>query len=65
MPCRWLTSPCARPEAISDILSQIQGLLLTGGQDVHPRYFGEEPHAAIGRVNPKRDELEVLQLDLL
>jgi putative glutamine amidotransferase len=52
-------STCARPEAISDILSQIQGLLLTGGQDVHPRYFGEEPHAAIGRVNPKRDELEL------
>lgn len=52
-------STCTAEEGISDILSQLQGLLLTGGQDVHPRYFGEEPHAAIGRVNPPRDDLEL------
>ncbi|MDD2503983.1 MAG: gamma-glutamyl-gamma-aminobutyrate hydrolase family protein [Clostridia bacterium] len=52
-------SACAVSESISNILSQIQALLLTGGQDVHPRYFGEEPHTAIGRVNPQRDELEL------
>ena len=52
-------SPCTTEKGISEILSQIQGLMLTGGQDVHPRYFGEEPHAAIGRVNPRRDDLEL------
>lgn len=53
------TSANATEKGISVIISQIQGLLLTGGQDVHPRYFGEEPHAAIGRVNPPRDDLEL------
>lgn len=46
-------------EGIADILPKIQGLLLTGGPDVHPRYFGEEPHTAIGSVNPHRDGLEI------
>jgi len=41
------------------IIRHINGLLLSGGQDVHPRFFGEEPHAAIGRVNPYRDEMEL------
>mgnify|MGYP000188373654 CR=1 FL=1 len=43
----------------SDIVQQINGLLLTGGQDVDPRFFGEQPHPANGRINPYRDELEL------
>src|SRR5690554_5148223 len=43
----------------SHIIKQLDGLLLSGGQDVHPRFFNEAPHAAIGRVNPYRDEMEL------
>ncbi|HHY82198.1 MAG TPA: gamma-glutamyl-gamma-aminobutyrate hydrolase family protein [Clostridiales bacterium] len=43
----------------SDIIGKLDGLLLTGGQDVDPRFFGEQPHPAIGRINPYRDELEL------
>jgi putative glutamine amidotransferase len=46
-------------KGINQIIKQLDGLLLSGGQDVHPHYFGEAPHASIGRVNPYRDEMEL------
>jgi putative glutamine amidotransferase len=51
--------PALEPSGAADIVSRLGGLLLTGGQDVDPRFFGEEPHTAIGRVNPCRDEWEI------
>jgi putative glutamine amidotransferase len=39
--------------------SAYAGLLLTGGRDVHPRHYGEEPHP-MTRVDPgNRDGLEI------
>jgi len=57
-----IPSLCGTPDAenINLIISRIDGLLLSGGQDVHPRFFGEEPHFAIGRVNPQRDDMELV-----
>lgn len=40
-------------------LSMIDGLLLPGGEDVHPRYQGEDPAVALDLVNPFRDEFEL------
>ncbi|UVI27992.1 gamma-glutamyl-gamma-aminobutyrate hydrolase family protein [Paenibacillus spongiae] len=37
----------------------IDGLLLTGGADVDPFYYGEEPHRGLGRITPERDRLEI------
>jgi len=37
----------------------IDGLLLSGGGDIHPLYFGEEPHWKLGEVSPERDFFEV------
>lgn len=37
----------------------IDGLLLTGGGDVDPVYYGQEPQWSLGRVTPWRDEFEV------
>ena len=37
----------------------IDGLLLPGGQDIHPMHYGEEPHAKIEQVDPKRDLTEL------
>ena len=36
----------------------IDGLLLTGGHDVNPLLFGEEPHPDIQDVFPERDEFD-------
>ena len=40
-------------------LGMIDGLLLPGGEDVHPRYQGEDPAVALDLVNPFRDEFEL------
>ena len=40
-------------------LGIIDGLLLPGGEDVHPRYQGEDPSPALDLVNPFRDEFEL------
>ena len=32
------------------------GVVFSGGPDMHPSYFGEEPHPAIGRISLQRDQ---------
>lgn len=44
--------------AMVDMLSTIDGLLLTGGVDVDPQWYGQEPKPALGTVDPDRDALE-------
>ena len=45
----------------------LDGLLLTGGGDIDPAYFEEEPHPNLGRICPERDffEFELIQEMLL
>jgi putative glutamine amidotransferase len=40
-------------------LSIIQGLIVCGGPDADPRYFGEEPVPGLGGVNPAMDAYEI------
>ena len=37
----------------------LDGILLTGGGDIDPTLFNEEPHAKLGEVTPARDSLEI------
>ena len=41
------------------LLPRLDGLLLSGGIDVDPRYYQEDPHPMLGETNPKLDELEL------
>lgn len=41
------------------IADSISGLVLTGGGDVDPTLFGEEPHRKLGTVTPRRDSFEL------
>lgn len=47
----------------TDIISQtaemIDGLYLTGGNDIDPTLFDEEPHPKLGEINPVRDFYEI------
>lgn len=45
-------------EAVETALSLCDGLILSGGQDVYPLNYGEEPHRAIGEVLPERDDFD-------
>ena len=40
-------------------LDDIDGLLLTGGGDIHPDYFDQEWHPSLKYVSEDRDELEL------
>jgi putative glutamine amidotransferase len=44
---------------VSEILGGIDGLLLTGGEDVHPSRYGETPHPSVVDIDPARDEFEI------
>ena len=45
--------------ALEPFLSQIDGLLVTGGHDVDPHSYGEQISGKCGRVVPKRDEMDL------
>jgi putative glutamine amidotransferase len=55
-PRRWSEALLAALDAPWD------GLLLTGGGDVDPRRYGEEPHEQVYGVNEVRDEVEFAAL---
>ena len=45
--------------AIYQYLEIIDGLMLSGGVDINPLLFGEEPHPKLGNVDAKRDVIEI------
>jgi putative glutamine amidotransferase len=44
---------------VADALAGIDGLVLTGGEDVAPARYGETPHPSVVEVDPARDEFEI------
>jgi putative glutamine amidotransferase len=48
-----------RPRDVPDLLDHVQGLVLSGGADVDPRLYGQEPHPSVCRVVPERDAFEL------
>jgi putative glutamine amidotransferase len=47
-------------EEAEQLLSRMDGILFTGGNDVDPALFGEAPHQKLGSVDPERDTTELL-----
>ncbi|GIM46283.1 gamma-glutamyl-gamma-aminobutyrate hydrolase [Collibacillus ludicampi] len=45
-------------DEIHALAENLDGLVLTGGEDVDPTRFGEEPLPGLGEVSPERDDLE-------
>jgi putative glutamine amidotransferase len=55
-----LVIPIVQNEAcLDDSLEIIDGLLLSGGVDIDPVYFGEEAEPGLGKVDADRDRVEV------
>jgi gamma-glutamyl-gamma-aminobutyrate hydrolase PuuD len=46
-------------EQIDACLSNLDGLLLAGGNDLDPMLFGESPSPALKQVDPLRDKFEI------
>jgi putative glutamine amidotransferase len=51
--------PNLQEEGIDSFVQLIDGLLLTGGGDIDPTLFGEEPLQKLGNITPERDEFEI------
>ncbi|RPJ74030.1 MAG: gamma-glutamyl-gamma-aminobutyrate hydrolase family protein [Desulfobacteraceae bacterium] len=57
--------PAAQDEkSLERILGAIQGLILSGGPDIHPRRYGEEPLAGLGEVDEALDRMEILAAEM-
>lgn len=50
--------PPQPPAQLEQLLSRLQGLVLTGGVDVHPELYGEELQPWCGEISQVRDELD-------
>ncbi len=53
-----LVTPGHSDEVIAQLVGLCSGLVLTGGDDIDPANYGEEPTPQLGPVNPRRDAAE-------
>ena len=57
--------PCPVPLHLDDelyleIFQRLDGLLLAGGEDIDPHFYGDEPKDKIEKTDPDRDRVELL-----
>ncbi len=48
-----------KPETVAAILKRADGLVLTGGPDINPRFYNQEPRPGLGEVDHKLDLMEL------
>jgi putative glutamine amidotransferase len=58
-----LVTPAHDDGSIARLIDLADGLMLTGGEDVDPACYGQEPHAKLGAVNRARDRMEMAALE--
>ena len=46
-------------ETVAQIVSRLDGVLFTGGGDIHPERYGSQWHPQVDEVDTDRDEVEV------
>ena len=51
--------PVDKTENIKNYLTLVDKIVLTGGADVSPYLYGEEPNAKLGTTDPIRDRFEL------
>ncbi len=49
----------AEPAVVEDYLGTIDGLILTGGADIHPSFYGQIVLERCGEIDEERDRFEV------
>lgn len=52
--------PVETAEDAGRLIATIDGLLLSGGVDLDPAFWGEEPMPRMGKISPERDRSELL-----
>jgi len=54
-----LVPPLIDVDKAGDALAGAAGLVLTGGEDIHPASYGEAPHARLEETDQSRDAVEL------
>ena len=54
-----LPLPYPDPDLAREYLLRLDGLVLTGGLDVDPFFYDQEPRPEVGKVDPARDRFEL------
>lgn len=49
---------CIDEEIIEGMVRSVDGVIISGGVDVHPFKYNEEPHPHIGTISKERDDLD-------
>ncbi|MBD1371231.1 gamma-glutamyl-gamma-aminobutyrate hydrolase family protein [Hazenella sp. IB182357] len=50
---------CTEQEVVMQMVEQIDGLVLSGGGDIDPSLFDEDPHPELRELTPQRDHMEM------
>ena len=56
--------PLGEARSAASVVGCLDGLLLSGGSDLDPGYYGEEPDPELGPTIPERDAFEMALVDL-
>ena len=51
-------------EVLRQIVSQLDGIVLTGGEDIQPAYYGDTPDEKLEEVSPARDTFDLMVLKM-
>jgi putative glutamine amidotransferase len=51
--------PFISPEIALETLPLCDGIILSGGEDVDPQFYGQDPHTHLGPTLPDRDLVEI------
>ena len=54
-----LVIPPLGTDTIGPLLARLDGICLSGGPDIHPQSYGEEPHEQLGPTEPDLDRFEL------
>ena len=50
---------CLHAEHINTYMNMVDGIIFAGGEDIDPKYQGEDPIPELGQINPFRDAFEI------
>ena len=48
-----------RDAPVAEMVERLDGIVVSGGADIDPRFYGHAPHAQLGHPEPDRDEWEL------